>query len=303
MISYALNWYLVSLAISVAGFFIANHSLKFSDRGYGFSRVIGLIIVSYFSWIFNYLFNFTLSSTSLWLLVLLLALTASVALKKLSKNEIILILCEEVLFVVTFISMLLFRASMPEIKNIEKIMDFGIINGLVRGTTLPPVDIWFSGQSINYYYFGQYIASIMFKLTNTTSGISYNMYVAYNFATTIVAGFSLLLFLTKKYYISILGTLVLLVGGNLDFLYSKVVLKSAEYFYANARSLIPFTINEFPAYSFLIGDLHAHILNIQNVLLVLALIATISTSFISSKSKIFVMLLALSIGVLGATNS
>lgn len=46
------------------------------------------------------------------------------------------------------------------------------------------------------------------------------------------------------------------------------------YWYANATRFIPFTIHEFPSYSFVVSDVHGHVLSIPFVLLAIGLLIT-----------------------------
>ncbi len=47
-----------------------------------------------------------------------------------------------------------------------------------------------------------------------------------------------------------------------------------KYWYANATRFIPFTIHEFPSYSFVVSDIHGHVLSLPFVLLAFALLLT-----------------------------
>jgi YYY domain-containing protein len=47
------------------------------------------------------------------------------------------------------------------------------------------------------------------------------------------------------------------------------------YWYANATRFIPFTIHEFPSYSFVVSDVHGHVLSLPFVLLAIALLITL----------------------------
>ena len=40
----------------------------------------------------------------------------------------------------------------------EKFMDYGFMEAMMRSTTLPARDLWYSEGTINYYYGGQYFA-------------------------------------------------------------------------------------------------------------------------------------------------
>src|SRR3989304_5981669 len=48
-----------------------------------------------------------------------------------------------------------------------------------------------------------------------------------------------------------------------------------RYWYANATRFIPFTIHEFPSYSFVVSDIHGHVLSIPFVLLAIGLLITL----------------------------
>ena len=45
-----------------------------------------------------------------------------------------------------------------------------------------------------------------------------------------------------------------------------------RYWYANATRFIPFSIHEFPSYSFVVSDSHGHVLSIPFVLLLIGLL-------------------------------
>lgn len=58
-------------------------------------------------------------------------------------------------------------------------------------------------------------------------------------------------------------------------LWSKLPEGIAKYWYANATRFIPFTIHEFPSYSFVVSDIHGHVLSIPFVLLAFAVLLTL----------------------------
>jgi len=57
--------------------------------------------------------------------------------------------------------------------------------------------------------------------------------------------------------------------------WSKIGEGMNKYWYANATRFIPLTIHEFPGYSFVVSDIHGHVLSIPFVLLAIALLLTI----------------------------
>ncbi|MFW5900869.1 MAG: DUF2298 domain-containing protein, partial [Halodesulfurarchaeum sp.] len=49
----------------------------------------------------------------------------------------------------------------------EKFLDFGLLASLLRATSLPPQDMWFAGESVQYYYGGHMLAAVFSMLTDT----------------------------------------------------------------------------------------------------------------------------------------
>jgi uncharacterized membrane protein len=207
------------------------------------------------------------------------------------------------------------RGHNPTIEGLEKYMDWGFVNSMLRSNYMPPQDMWFSGFPINYYYFGHLIFAVLTKISNISSAVTYNLAIATICALTFVSSFSLSIniivrYLSKKTNLSylIIGGLVsalfLTFGGNLHAVYkitkyniqqNNGVLKisptafqkaSRSYWYPDATRFIGFdpetkdkTIHEFPVYSFVVSDLHGHMNDIPIILLFMAfLFATIYVS-------------------------
>ena len=83
------------------------------------------------------------------------------------------------------------RSNLPDIHGLEKFMDFGILNSILRADYFPPKDMWYTPSPINYYYFGHLITAVITKLTFIPSFITYNLMIATLFAFTFTAGLSI----------------------------------------------------------------------------------------------------------------
>ncbi|MCR4326078.1 MAG: DUF2298 domain-containing protein, partial [Candidatus Roizmanbacteria bacterium] len=166
-----------------------------------------------------------------------------------------------------------------------------------QGTVLPPIDMWYAGKVINYYYFGHYLTALLSKAAGISPVISYNLMLATIVAVSVTATYSLgsnlyQLLLQKSNRTlaaasGILSSFILNFGGNLHtvYLFTKgysddnpvpfwQILSSfnpTQYWYPRATRFIPFTIHEFPSYSHIVADLHGHVVNIMHVLLIYAL--------------------------------
>jgi len=305
---YILLFYFLSLIYSFLGFSLIRGVFgKFPDKGYALGRIVSLLVISYFSWLLSNIARLPIVTSSV--LAIIVSLAVFVFFKKRDgllveiENIKTTIILEEIVFIVAFACMLLFRGAVPQIKDIEKFMDFAILNGLYRGQQVPPTDVWFSGLSMNYYYFGHFCLALVNKITQIPAAISYNLNVAYIFAISAIASLSIIGAITRNRSFSVVGALFFVTAGNLDLMYKELFRNVTNYFYADARSLIPNTINEFPSYSFLISDLHAHILDIPFVLLFIAFLVLFVLDIEVLRNKYALVLSSLSLGALAVINS
>ncbi len=212
----------------------------------------------------------------------------------------------ELLLLTSYLFWSYVKGHEPTIRSLEKYMDFGFINSILNSTYLPPQDPWFASSthffSINYYYFGHFFTALIIKITGTVPSVGYNLMLSTIFGLSVTSTFSLcanlysLLLQKKQHFLSfwknvlgtgIVGAYLLNLGGNLHTLYLFTKGYQPEnpvpfwsilswfnpknYWYPNATRFIPFTIHEFPSYSYVVSDLHGHVLNIPVVLLLLAL--------------------------------
>lgn len=207
---------------------------------------------------------------------------------------------EEIVFLAGLIIWSFIRAHEPSILSLEKFMDFGFVNSILRTTYQPATDMWFPPDPINYYYFGHLVTAVMTKLSTLQSNISYNLMIAtlFSFCFSLSSSIGLNLFNEKNLKkigviaAGLTGTLVAL-SGNLHTIYAFFTPYDVNnpvpfwtlkflpnnfpnsYWYPNATRFIPFTIHEFPIYSFVVSDLHGHVLDIPFVLLIIALLFSI----------------------------
>lgn len=172
----------------------------------------------------------------------------------------------------------------PAAHGTEKYMDFGFMQSMMRSTTLPAQDMWFAGKSFNYYYGGQYLAVFLTKLTGTSVEITYNLMRTMVAAFAFVLPFSLVRQMLKdklragrKWSLDlggILAGMAVSMSGNLHYIIYGIILRllkiKTDYWFPSSTRYIGFdpavtgdeTIHEFPSYSFVLGDLHAHVINV-----------------------------------------
>ncbi|MBI3379537.1 DUF2298 domain-containing protein, partial [Candidatus Gottesmanbacteria bacterium] len=296
---------------------------KFIDRGYIFTKVVGILISSYLMWLLGSLHLLPFTKLTLIVILLGLSLLSMYLMSKKNKDDAKSVpwrwyIFEEILFFTALSFWSYVRAAEPSIRSLEKFMDFGFVNSILRTTYFPPLDMWLTkspdyagGFAINYYYFGHYIAAFLTKLSGLDSAITYNLMIATLFAFTFTLPFSIganLLHLLNKedserpdprmnlkiIIVGLLAAFLVSLGGNLHTLYVftsgypndnpqpfwqlEPGIHPERYWYPNATRFIPFTIHEFPIYSFVVADLHGHVSDIPLVMLVIALLLNIITN-------------------------
>jgi len=299
---HVLVWWAALLFIGLMYYPLSNMIFSsFTDRGFILSKAIGLAASSYLLWIMSFLKVLPIS----WLACFGVAAVPGVllyiyALSSRQRTKALLPDSDALQWIFTGESIFLFslcfwtylRGFNPRIEGLEKFMDYGFLNSILRSEYVPPKDMWFAGGNINYYYFGHYASAYITRLSGLKTEIAYNIMMAALFAfcmalcfviaANLIKGFGI----EKKAQITIGGLIsafLVSLGGNLhSFFYgflSKFTKEGDKYWFPDATRYIGYnpetrdkTIHEFPVYSFVVSDLHAHVINMIFVLSLLALL-------------------------------
>ncbi len=274
----------------------------FDDNGWMFSKVLAVAVCGYVQWLLACLkiSPFTGITCVIFTVICCLgSLLYGIKCKNrfpdsLPWEQAALVYREEILFFLVFLFWTYLAGFHPAAHGTEKYMDFGFMQAMMRSTTLPAQDMWYAGKPFNYYYGGQYLAVFLTKLTGT------NVEVTYNLMRTMVAAFAFLLPFSlvrqmlkdklktgRKWSFclgGILAGMAVSMSGNLHYIIYGIILRllkiKTDYWFPSSTRYIGFdpavtgdeTIHEFPSYSFVLGDLHAHVINVFLVLTVLGIL-------------------------------
>jgi len=264
------------------------------DNGIALTKIMCLLFVTYFSWVLTHLgYNYGTVVVGLSVLMVL-AISLVIFSFKGCSFDLKALVRTEILFTLAFLVFVTIRAYSPDIywTGGEKLMDMSFINMILRSTSFPPVDPWLSGEPMQYYYFGYLVAANLIQLSNVLPSIGFNLGVATMFAlsTTAAYGIGKDLVSNNRVFALIIMAFVVIFGNPAGFIQLLVTLfvpkyhglfnvppgdvltRLSAYNYWPTSRVIPNTINEFPYFSFIQADLHAHMIAIAFQLLMIALL-------------------------------
>jgi YYY domain-containing protein len=275
---------------------------RLPDRGVAVARPLGLLLVGTVTWWLASLDLLPFSRGTIAVAVVVVA-AGGIALVAPRRHDLRtwlgahrrLILVEEGVFWALFGAATLVRYLNPDLwhplRGGEKPMDFAFLNAVLKSTHFPPFDPWFAGGRLNYYYYGFVLVAVLVKATGIASAVAYNLAVPTLFALLGASSFGLVLSLVSseratsrlraRTGVALLGVAFVVLLGNLG---EIRVLRSAlrgsvpiEWWYWNATRVVhrppnePGLITEFPAFTYLYADLHAHAMALPFAALVLVL--------------------------------
>ncbi|WML66830.1 MAG: hypothetical protein METHP_00289 [Methanoregula sp. SKADARSKE-2] len=208
------------------------------------------------------------------------------------------------LFFFCFFLMIDLRFVNPTISYAEKFMDHAFLESIIRNPVVPPLDPWFSGRTLNvYYYLGYWIFGCLAIVSGVPSGIAFNLALPTVFALAAINVYAIGTHLLERFRWM---PLLLFFIPNPSFFWQFIqgrALPSA--LWDSTRTIIN-TINEYPLFSFVWGDVHAHVISIFNqvFLLFLLLFAYKHGATLGSLARWFVTtLIILSLGAMPLINT
>ncbi len=291
----ATRWYLVLAALTWAfspGIRWLCHSL--ADRGVTIARPIAVLAALYPAWL---LASLGIASFGAGVVVGVVIVAAALAwVTAIWRREVDFRWLRD-LFLVELASLLFFAAYIwlrgytPQILGTEKPMDVAFLASSTRTISMPPPDPWFAGQPINYYYLGYLLHGTLGRLSHVSPEIGFNLALATVFSMTAVAAFGVAWNAVRPWLESrlataagILALIVVTISGNLyaprRLLEDAAGTISASWWdgvngigWRSSRIVCDGprvdnlcsppateTINEFPFFSLLLGDLHPHVM-------------------------------------------
>ncbi|CAA9559954.1 MAG: hypothetical protein AVDCRST_MAG19-1713 [uncultured Thermomicrobiales bacterium] len=338
-------WVILLAVLQIVGWPLASLAFgRFADAGWGLARLVALVTSGYLVWLGSS--TRLISFRAAWAAATLAVVGGAGwtlyrrmrrhggpwAVRRHQRRAAV---GAEVTFWVVFAIFLLFRYLNPDgwhpIWGGEKPMEFAHLNATLRSAHFPPYDPWYADGVLNYYYYGLYLVAFCFKLTGIPTEIGFNLAQPTVIALLASAGFSVAAALGRRpgqgrgYALAggALGALMLVGVGNLGTL--RLLLEGGPavgdpfsvWTWGPSRGIGGTIITEFPFFTGLYADLHAHVVALPITVLAIALcyaLASDSGVLASAvgagrarEARIVLasrlVLLALVLGTLSATNA
>lgn len=289
-----------------------------SSGAYSLSKMFGFLIFSWLVWISSsQVHGFVLchfSMASCWGTFLLLTAISGFLffkdhsyIKSVFRQNKDAWLTQELVFVSAFALFTLVRIYCPHIHDPvgegyngggEAGMDFGFLSSVVRSDTFPPQNMWMAGMPIGYsFYFGHLMMGVLTKTLGLVPAVSYNLALITLFAAIFSCAYGLAFALSGRVISGLIAGFLCAAAGNLGAAKQYLDVLHQCFASGNIGSLvnhvfdfwgptrvIPNSINEFPYFSVLFGDMHAHTLAMPFAMVIIGMVASF---YMASPAKPF----------------
>ncbi|MHB9031795.1 MAG: DUF2298 domain-containing protein [Anaerolineae bacterium] len=218
-------------------------------------------------------------------------------------------------FLIIFLLLYIYKAFTPDIQHTEQPMDLMFLTSLLRSTKIPPPDPWLSGYAVSYYYGGYFSIAQLAQILRTAAGSAYNLGLVSSYALAfftaggvfwdviaesgnrssvwrtaiwVMAGVAGILLASNlagvvtalEHVLQVSQTTWLQALGG-----SSATIREPWWWWAgraftdrNYFGRLTEIISEFPAFSFLLGDLHPHLMALPFVLFAIGVAVEIVNS-------------------------
>jgi len=269
------------------------------DLAVGLAKSLGLVLISYVTWLLGFV-GVSVVAPAIWLVWAAIGLHGYVV-ARLRPGDLVrllgrhrrAILVGEAVFLVVFLSLCRVRALTPDAtfhrdergrvydaSASEKFTNLALLTSLHRERDLPPRDTWLAGYPINYYYFGHFEWATFCKMALISPRVGFNIGQAALFALIAANAFSLVLHLTRRVGAGLLAAYAVAIMGT-PYGFLQLLLQGlGKYNFWEASRIVEGTIvngevagpiTEFPYFTFILGDFHAHGMSFHSYLLALAI--------------------------------
>jgi uncharacterized membrane protein len=207
-----------------------------------------------------------------------------------------------IIFILAFSFIFSLTQKWPDFVSMgERLRDFAILSSVIQS----PIDLkepWMAGYPLNYYAFWYRFGHMLSVVFSLKTWNVYHILQSFTFALYLTTGFRLLnKYLRINRAFSVFFAFLICFGSNLAGI--KYFIFGGKDGWWGPSRVIPGAINEFPAWSFLLGDLHPHYLNLPLLPFFTVFFAYVYSSTKNLLDQIIAFLAATGLGYLWIKNS
>ncbi|HLG18197.1 MAG TPA: DUF2298 domain-containing protein [Bdellovibrionota bacterium] len=171
------------------------------------------------------------------------------------------------------------RMFAPELEQTEKFADLSVFQGVLLDRHFPPEDRWLSGIPLNYYYYGHLLFVPITRAAGVPPEWAFNLSLCTVMALLGSSAYAWVRQISQNRLCAAGSALVSTLLSNVEWIRQWVTGRWTNGFswWGSSRTM-PGTITEFPYFSFLVGDLHAHYLALPWVTLTFALVFSLRSA-------------------------
>jgi YYY domain-containing protein len=302
----ALRWYVLLAALTWAlapGVRWLCASL--ADRGVSLARPLALLATLFPVWLLAAVGMIPFTTIALELTAVVLGIAGwSSMLRREGLDRLWLrrLLWTEIASLALFALYVWLRGFTPDISGTEKPMDIAFLASSALTTDIPVPDPWFAGQPINYYYLGYLLFGSVSRLAGVSAATGFNLALASIFSMALVASFGAAWNAARPWLgaraaaaSGLIASFAIVIAGNLYAplkLLAQPAATTGAWWWDSAVGIgwrssrivcdgprvaglcqppSVETINEFPAFSLLLGDLHPHLMALPFTLVAIGL--------------------------------
>ncbi|MDO5844158.1 MAG: DUF2298 domain-containing protein [Methanocorpusculum sp.] len=273
------------------------------NLSYGLAYPIGILLLTLISWYLGLIGVPVQFALLFFLIIGALAFYK----KQYSREDFKKNLIWDVIFLAAFALMLTVRWFTPGIiPSGEKFMDAAFLGSIMQNPIVTPSDPWFAGENLSiYYYLCHWMCAVLGIISFGASTIVFNLMIPTAFALAAVSAYAVGVLILKRHkwipmLVLIIPNIALLVesfsGNGLISIWwesTRVIGDGA-------------TINEYPLFSFLWGDPHAHVIACFNQILFICLMMVMLKRWgcLSNQGRyLLIIISAISLGAMPVMNS
>lgn len=177
------------------------------------------------------------------------------------KRGIAKIIVPESLFLIVYLIFVFFWSLFAQLGGGEKVMNYTFLNFFIQNNAFPPEDPWAAGVRMQYYYLGSFAHAVFHRVGNIPSSVGYGLGVSTNAGLLAVACYAIFRLARVSARGAFGASIVCLLVGNAQTLITfveKGFVVNPDLFWASSRVFDHSHFSEFPLWTYLFADLHAH---------------------------------------------